>query len=173
MPSNNHLLNYLTAINGPPKLQPTAATPNLSSTPSTPSRPASTPSSPHTIPSTPSISRTTSPTSSTCTSQQLPDLDEDSNTHSPSSKMSKTSMPSTARDRQLWPRIPINYIETLLKCLHGKPQVNTLHNISIPLLIINESEDSTDEEAGRNTLLGMVLYKTAKFSLLKTDANPP
>ena len=76
------------------------------------------------------------------------DLDEDSDAPSTSSKESKTSIASTASDRQLQPRTPIKYNETLLKCLHGKSQVKTLKNVSIPLPIVSESEDSTDEEAG-------------------------
>ena len=77
-------------------------------------------------------------------------------------------MVSIANDRQLQPSIPISYNETLLKCLHGKPQVKILTNVSMPLPIVSESEDCTDEEAGRNTLLGTVHYRTAKFSLVKT-----
>ena len=46
--------------------------------------------------------------------------------------------------------MPISYNETVLKCLHGKPQIRTLNNLSIPLPIDSSSEDidteDTDEE---------------------------
>ena len=46
----------------------------------------------------------------------------------------------------LGPRIPINYNETLLKCLCGRPQIRTLNNLSIPLLdSSNEETQETDE----------------------------
>ena len=138
MPSNHHLLNYLTATNGPHKPQPTVATPILPSTPK------------FTI-ATSIISYFTqhnaqySSTSRT-TNLHLPHVTGPNHqiwmktfdTHSTSSKESKTSIASTASDSQLWRRILINYNETLLKHLHGKLQVKTLHNISIPLPIVNQ-----------------------------------
>ena len=51
------------------------------------------------------------------------------------------SIISTASDRQLRPRVPINYNETVLKCLHGQPQVRTFNNLSIPF-----PGDSTEED---------------------------
>ena len=51
-----------------------------------------------------------------------------------------TSQTSTASDITLRPRIPISYNETLLTCLHGRPQIRTLNNLSIPL------PDSSDED---------------------------
>ena len=34
---------------------------------------------------------------------------------------------------QLWPRLPITYNETALRCLNGRPQVWTLNSLSLPL----------------------------------------
>ena len=57
-----------------------------------------------------------------------------------------TSQTSTTSDRTLRPRIPISYNEALLQCLHGRPQINTLHNLSIPLPdSSNEDTEDTDE----------------------------
>ena len=50
------------------------------------------------------------------------------------------SQTSIASDKLLRPRIPISYNETLLQHLHGRPQVKTLNNLSIPL------PDSSDED---------------------------
>ena len=70
-----------------------------------------------------------------------------------------TSITCTASDRQLRSCVPINYNKTLLKCLHGKPQVWTLNKISIPLPMDSSSEDidntdaeSTDEGNKKNIL---------------------
>ena len=51
-----------------------------------------------------------------------------------------TSQTSTASDRTLRPRIPISYNETLLQCLHRRPLIKILNNLSIPL------PDSSDED---------------------------
>ena len=51
-----------------------------------------------------------------------------------------TSQISTASKRTVRPRIPISYNETLLQRLHGRPQIKTLNNLSIPL------PDSSDED---------------------------
>ena len=60
------------------------------------------------------------------------------------------SITSIASDRQLRPCIPISYNETVLKHLHGLPQIRTLKNIPIPLPSDRSSEDTdnkdTDEE---------------------------
>ena len=99
---------------------------------------------------------------------------ENSDTPSTSSSESKTSIESTTSDRQLGP-IPISYNETFLTHLHGRPQMKILNNVSIPLPIVSDSEESTDEEQGRNTLLGSVQCKTMKMSLVKEvkDVNSP
>ena len=63
------------------------------------------------------------------------------------------SIISTTGDRQLRPCAPISYNETVLKHLHGQPQVRTLNNASIPPLIDSSEEDTdldtseTDEES--------------------------
>ena len=46
---------------------------------------------------------------------------------------STTSQTLIASNRTLRPRIPINYNETLLKHLCGRPQIRILNNLSIPL----------------------------------------
>ena len=56
------------------------------------------------------------------------------------STTSQTSTISTASNRILRLRVPSNYSEALIKCLHGKSQIRTLNNISISLL------DASDEE---------------------------
>ena len=63
------------------------------------------------------------------------------------------SITSTTSDRQLRPRVPISYNETVLQQLHGQPQVRTLNNLSIPLPGDSTEEDTdpevkeTDEES--------------------------
>ena len=63
------------------------------------------------------------------------------------------SITSTTSDRQLRPRVPISYNETVLQQLHGQPQVRTFNNLSIPLPGDSTEEDTdleveeTDEES--------------------------
>ena len=63
------------------------------------------------------------------------------------------SITSTTSDRQLRPRVPISYNETVLQRLHGQPWVRTLNNLSIPLPGDSTEEDTdpevkeTDEES--------------------------
>ena len=73
------------------------------------------------------------------TSSSSNDTETDSESTSDDTQ-SITSQTSIASDRSLRPRIPISYNETLLQCLHGRPQVKTLNNLSIPL------PDSSDED---------------------------
>ena len=62
------------------------------------------------------------------------------------------SITSTRSNRQLRPQVPISYNETVLKHLHGQPQVRTFNNLSIPLPSDSTEEDTdleveeTDEE---------------------------
>ena len=137
MPSYDDMLFYLAADNSPHILPPAA---DPTSTPST-----SQSVSPATTPNT---SRSSSPTPSSSRSS-----DEESDTPSTSSRESNTSTRSTTSERQLRPRIPICYNETFLTRLQGRPQVKTLNNISIPLPIVSESEDSSDEDPGRRNVL--------------------
>ena len=53
----------------------------------------------------------------------------------------------TTSDRQLRPHAPISYNETVLKQLHGQPQIRTLNNLSIPLPS-DSTEEDTDSENG-------------------------
>ena len=128
LPSHNDMLSYLSADNSPHILPPAADSTSTTST------------SPSVSPATtPNTSRSSSPTLSSPRSS-----DEESDTPSTSSRDSNTSIKSTASNRQLRPRLPICYNETFLTHLHGRPQVKTLNNISIPLLLVSESEDSSD-----------------------------
>ena len=70
------------------------------------------------------------------------DLEDDNPTSSNDTQSTKckTSTLSTAISRTLRQRAPIYYKKTLLKRLHGRPQIRTLNNISIPL------PDSSEEE---------------------------
>ena len=58
---------------------------------------------------------------------------------------------STTSKRVLWPRLPITYNEEGLSWLHRRPQVRTLHNMSIPLPFSDEespsSSDSDEQES--------------------------
>ena len=156
LPSHNDMLPYLSANNSPRILPPAADSTSTTST------------SPSVSPATtPNTSRSSSPTLSSSRSS-----DEESDTPSTSCRDSNTSIKSTASDRKLRPRIPISYNEIFLTCLHGRPQVKTLKNISIPLPIVSEPEDSLDEDPGRrNTLLRTIDCKSANISLVK-DINP-
>ena len=125
------ILAYLISING---YRGNKNTPNAETSPETsPTLPA--------------------PTVSTESSQSSEDISElqmstssnpdDTGTDSDSTSddmQSITSQTSLASDRSLRPRIPISYNETLLQCLHGRPQVKTLNNLSLPL------PDSSDED---------------------------
>ena len=89
-------------------MQPSEMNPDITPTPGTPngtSSEDSSPSSSHTSPSYDTEEETTS--------------DDE-------------SIVSTTIDRQLRPWAPISYNETVLKQLHGQPQVRTLNNVSIP-----------------------------------------
>ena len=90
----DQLLQYLAAINGHSNIQLTQMTPDV--TPSSTSSEDSSPSSSQTSPSYKMEEEVTS--------------DDESIT-------------SATSDRQLRPRVPISYNETVLKCLHGQPQV--------------------------------------------------
>ena len=90
VPSDKDLLSYLIAVNSPHILPPASASPSVPSTPSTPTQSVS-------PAKTPSTSRTSSLTPPTCSSSQS--SDEDSDTHSASSRESKISIESTTSDR--------------------------------------------------------------------------
>ena len=76
--------------------------PNITSTPGTPNN-------------------TSSEDSSPSTSQTSPSYDKEGETTS-----DDESIVSTTSDTQLRPHAPISYNETVLKQLHGQPQVRTL-----------------------------------------------
>ena len=63
-----------------------------------------------------------------------------------SSSSDDESIASTMSDRQLRPRAPISYNETVLRKLHGQLQVRTCNNLSIPLPT-DSSEEDTDSES--------------------------
>ena len=75
--------------------------------------------------------------------------DTGTNSDSTGDGQSITSQTSLASDRSLRPRVPISYNETLLQCLHGRPQVKTLNNLSIPLP--DSSDENTDDTVDEDT----------------------
>ena len=96
------------------------------------------------------LSESSKPTSESQKSTNTSPDDTETDTDSTSSDdtQSTTSQTSTASNRTLRPRIPISYNETLLKCLHGRPQIKTLNNLSIPL---PDSSDEDTEETDEHT----------------------
>ena len=90
---------------------------------------------------------TPSEDSSPSSSQTSPSYDTEEEETSDDESITSTS------DRQLRPRVPISYNETVLKYLHGQPQVRTLNNLFIPLPSDSTKEDTdpeveeTDEES--------------------------
>ena len=125
----DQLLQYLAAINGHSNVQLAQMTPDVTPMPGTPRS-------------------TSSEDSSSSSSQTSPSYDTEEDKTS-----DDESIISTASDRQLRPRVPISYNETVLKCLHGQPQVRTFNNLSIPLPGDSTEEDTdpevkeTDEES--------------------------
>ena len=121
--TTDQLLQYLVAINGQSTIQPPLKIQNVTPTPVTPSS-------------------TTSEQPLTCPSQISPSYNTEDTTTS-----DDESIISIASDRQLRPSVPISYNETVLKNLQGNPQIRTLNNLSIPLLIDSSSKDTdTDTE---------------------------
>ena len=80
------------------------------------------------------ISSEASTVSSTCSINSHTDSD------------SNISTMSTANNRHLSSHPPINYNETLLRKLHGFPQVRILNNVSIPI------PEDTDEETSKDNM---------------------
>ena len=107
--SVDQLLQYLAAINGHSNMQLAQMTPDVTLTLGTPRS-------------------TSSEDSSSSSSQTTPSYDTEEEETS-----DDESITSTTSDRQLRPRVPISYNETVLKHLHGQPQVRTFNNLSIPL----------------------------------------
>ena len=90
---------------------------------------------PNTRPETPSRLRSESTlTTSTCKSEE------------DSSSSDDESIASTMSDRQLRPRALLSYNETVLRKLHGQPQLRMCNNLSIPLPT-DSSEEDTDSES--------------------------
>ena len=97
---------------------------------------------PNTRPETPSNLRSESTlTTSTYNSEEDSSLSDDE------------SITSTMSDRQLRPQALISYNETVLKKLHGQPQVRMCNNLSIPLPTdsfekgTDSGSEETEEEA--------------------------
>ena len=100
---------------------------------------------PNTRPETPSSLRSEStPTTSTYNSEE------------DSSSSDDESIASTMSDRQLRPRALISYNETVLRKLHGQPQVRTCNNLSIPLPTDSSEEDTNSE--GKETEEEATMY---------------
>ena len=68
------------------------------------------------------------------------DSESSSDSDSPHSAFSAASTTSTG---VLSPRLPIIYNEAVLNQLHRRPQVRTLHNMSIPLPMSDEESPSS------------------------------
>ena len=79
--------------------------------------------------------------------------DTETDTDSTSDDMqSITNQTLTASVRTLRPRIPISYNETLLQCLHRRPLIKTLNNLSMPLPDSCEEDiEDTDELTQKET----------------------
>ena len=78
-------------------------------------------------------------------------LNESSTCHTPSSTDSNISTFYMASDRQLFPHVPINYKETLLRRLHGHPWVRILNNMLLPLELLEDTdEDNESENSSKN-----------------------
>ena len=124
-PSNSmdQLLQYIGTIHGHSNLQLAQMNPDITPAPGTPRSTSSEDSSP-----------SSSQTSPSYNMEEEETLDDE-------------SIASTTSDRQLRPQVPIRYNETVLKCLHGQPQVRTFNNLSIPLPSDCTQED-TDSEVG-------------------------
>ena len=142
-----NILAQLISINGYKEIK---NTPNAETSPeSSPTLPAPTRSSE----SSQSSEYTSESQNSTSLSPNDTETDSDSTTNDMQSITSQTSI---ASDRSLRPRIPISYNETLLQCLHGRPQVKTLNNLSIPLPDSSDedtedTDDTTQEEKYKDT----------------------
>ena len=117
-------LQYLAAINGHSNMQLPEMNQGITSTPGTPNS-------------------TSSEDSSASSSQTLPSYDTEEETTSDDESIVSTS------DRQLRTHAPISYNETVLKHLHGQPQVRTLNKVSIPLPS-DSSEEDTDLETSES-----------------------
>ena len=135
------ILTQLTAMNGHPTVTEVRDEPNAEATPeSGPDLPTPTLSS--------ELSESSEPTSESQNStSSSPDYTEtDTDSMSSDDMQTITNQTSTASNRTLRPRIPISYNEILLKCLHGRPQIRTLNNLSIPIPdSSNEETQETDE----------------------------
>ena len=88
------------------------------------------------------------------------------NTEEDTNTSSDECITSIASDRQLRPCVPISYNETILKCLHEKPEIRILSNVSIPLSIDNSSEDTDTEDTDEENeyLIVLIHYKTTYSS---------
>ena len=74
------------------------------------------------------------------TLETTPSLPISSKSSTSISCYSNASVVTTTSDRQLWPRVAINYNETVLIKLHGRPQVRMLNNVLIPLPDMDEED---------------------------------
>ena len=125
----DQLLQYLAAINGHSNMQLAQMTPDVTPTLGTPRS---------------TLSKDSSPSSS----QTSPSYNMEEEATSDDKYIT-----STTSDRQLRPRVPISYNETVLKHVHGQPQVRTFNNMPIPLPSDSTEEDTdpeveeTDEES--------------------------
>ena len=80
------------------------------------------------------------------------DTDTDTDSKSSNDTQSTTSQSSTASNRTLGPRLPINYKKTWLQC--GRPQIRTFNNdpyhSQIPAMRIHKKQMNTHEKTQVN-----------------------
>ena len=140
-----NFLTHLIAMNGHSAATEVRQKPNAESIPeSSPKSPAPTESS--------ESNESSEPTSESQKSTSSSPDDTDTDTYSTSSDAVHSSQISTASNRTLQTRLPITKNETLLQCLHRRPQIRTLHNVSIPLPDCNNKEtQETDENTWEDT----------------------
>ena len=121
------------------------------------------------------VNQVSLPVTQKSTSSSPDDTDTDST--SSDDTLSITSQISTANNRTLRPRLPISYNETLLKCLHGRSQIKTLHNLSIPLpdssneetqVTDDHTQEDTDEHIQEDTNKDTSMNITSKQTIFKT-----
>ena len=92
-------------------------------------------------------SLTHSPTATRSTESESQETTEDTTSFNDSqSTTSDNSLASTTSDRQLRPRYPISYNETLLARLNRIPHIRTFNNLSIPRSASDSDLEDTPEE---------------------------
>ena len=95
-------------------------------------------------PSPPTSPQSSSPSSSSTDPDSEPEVTSSSGPTADTESLSGQSTTSTCSDRQLTPHLPIQYNETFLQRLQGRPQVTIMPTLSIPLLLSSSNEEDMD-----------------------------